>query len=62
GLAMFANLSVAGFMGALVPILLKALKIDPAIASSIFVTAFTDMFGFFCFLGLANYILANALP
>lgn len=59
GLAMFANLSVAGFVGALVPIILKTIKIDPAIASSIFVTAFTDMFGFFCFLGLANYILNN---
>ncbi len=58
-LAMFVTLSVAGFMGALVPIVLKTIKVDPAIASSIFVTAFTDMFGFFCFLGLANYILGN---
>lgn len=57
GLAMFANISVAGFMGSFVPVALKTLKIDPAIASSIFVTASTDMFGFFCFLGLANFMI-----
>ncbi|MCB1179323.1 MAG: magnesium transporter, partial [Leptospiraceae bacterium] len=54
GLAMFCNLCVAGIMGTMVPFVLRWLKIDPAVASSIFVTAFTDMFGFFCFLGLAT--------
>jgi magnesium transporter len=57
GLAMLINLTLAGFVGSSVPLLLKFLKIDPAIASSIFVTACTDMFGFFCFLGLASIFL-----
>jgi len=41
----------------LVPVLLVRLKIDPAIASSVFVTTITDIVGFFVFLGLAAYIL-----
>ncbi|HQR18354.1 MAG TPA: magnesium transporter [Gemmatimonadales bacterium] len=56
-LAMTANLAVAGFAGAFVPLLLERLKIDPAIASSIFVTTFTDMCGFFLLLGLATRFL-----
>ena len=55
--AMTGNLFVAGFAGAFVPILLEKLKIDPAIASSIFVTTFTDMCGFFLLLGLATKFL-----
>ena len=55
--AMSGNLLVAGFAGAFVPILLEKLKIDPAIASSIFVTTFTDMCGFFLLLGLATKYL-----
>lgn len=50
--AMVSNLFVAGFFGALIPFILKRLKIDPAIASSIFVTTTTDICGFFVFLGL----------
>ncbi|MDX1957809.1 MAG: magnesium transporter [Leptospiraceae bacterium] len=57
GLAMLINLSIAGLVGSVVPLILKFLKIDPAIASSIFVTACTDMFGFFCFLGLASILI-----
>ncbi|HNF16978.1 MAG TPA: magnesium transporter, partial [Leptospiraceae bacterium] len=57
GLAMLINLSIAGLIGSLVPLILKFFKVDPAVASSIFVTACTDMFGFFCFLGLAAKIL-----
>lgn len=57
GLAMWINLTIAGFVGSSVPLLLKYFKIDPAIASSIFVTACTDMLGFFCFLGLATIFL-----
>ena len=56
-LAMTGNLAVAGFAGAFVPILLEKFKIDPAIASSIFVTTFTDMCGFFLLLGLATKFL-----
>ena len=51
--AMIINLFVAGFFGALIPFVLKRLKIDPAVASSVFVTTTTDVCGFFTFLGLA---------
>ncbi|WP_133122060.1 magnesium transporter, partial [Leptospira levettii] len=54
GTAMLVNMMVASLVGSLVPILLKGMKIDPAIASSIFVTATTDVCGFFFFLGLAT--------
>lgn len=57
GSAMLFNLIVAGLIGSIIPIILKFFKIDPAIASSIFVTFCTDSFGFFCFLGLAKLIL-----
>lgn len=57
GSAMLINLIVAGLVGSGIPILLKYLGIDPAIASSIFVTTFTDIFGFFCFLGLATLFI-----
>ena len=56
-LAMSGNLAVAGFAGAFVPILLEKFKVDPAIASSIFVTTFTDMCGFLLLLGLATKFL-----
>jgi magnesium transporter len=55
--AMTANLAVAGFAGAFVPLFLQRLRVDPAIASSIFVTTFTDMCGFFLLLGLATKFL-----
>jgi magnesium transporter len=54
---MWLNLIVAGFAGAFVPILLERLGVDPAIASSIFVTTFTDMVGFLLLLGLAARFL-----
>ncbi len=57
GFAMLANMIVAGLIGSIVPLILRFFKIDPAIASSIFVTACTDTFGFFCFLGLATLFL-----
>lgn len=56
-LAMWMNLVVAGFAGAFVPIVLERLGVDPAVASSIFVTTFTDMVGFFLLLGLASWML-----
>ena len=55
--AMFGNMVVAAFAGVLVPIGLEKVGIDPALASSIFVTTMTDCFGFFAFLGLATYFL-----
>ncbi len=57
GLAMVLNLFVAGFFGALVPFVLKRWKVDPAIASSIFVTTATDIFGFLAFLQLGKMLL-----
>jgi magnesium transporter len=58
GSAMFVNLFIAGTIGSCIPLLLKILRKDPAIASSIFVTTFTDICGFFFFLGLAQYFLS----
>jgi magnesium transporter len=53
GLAMMANILIAGFAGVLVPLTLERFGTDPAIASSIFVTMTTDSMGFLVFLGLA---------
>ena len=55
--AMLGNLVIAALAGVLVPMILKLLRIDPALASSIFVTTCTDVMGFFLFLGLATYFL-----
>lgn len=52
--AMIFNLMIAGFAGGIVPLALERFGFDPAIASSIFVTTFTDVGGFFSFLGLAT--------
>ena len=53
--AMLLNLGLmAGFAGAVIPLLLKALKLDPALGSGIIVTGLTDAFGFLSFLGLAT--------
>jgi magnesium transporter len=56
-LAMTVNLLIAGFAGAFIPITLERLGVDPAVASSIFVTTFTDTFGFLLLLGLAGWLL-----
>lgn len=52
--AMCINLVIAGVAGGMVPLLLERLGFDPAVASSIFVTTFTDVGGFLSFLGLAT--------
>jgi magnesium transporter len=54
GLAMVVNMIAAGSAGILIPLALDRLKIDPAVASSVFVTTVTDVVGFFGFLGLAS--------
>lgn len=51
------NFIVAGLFGTLIPITLDNLELDPATASSVFLTALTDCFGFFTFLGLSFLIL-----
>ena len=57
--AMVINHLVAGFAGILVPLGLKRLGADPAVASSVFVTTVTDIVGFFVFLGLAALVLVG---
>lgn len=59
--AMICNLMIAALVGFLVPVILKALNYDPAVASSIFITTFTDVCGFFIFLGLAKVFLPYLL-
>jgi magnesium transporter len=56
-LAMSGNLLVAGFAGGFIPVVLERFRVDPAIASSIFVTTFTDVCGFLLLLGLAGWLL-----
>jgi magnesium transporter len=56
-LALTINLTIAGLIGALIPILLNRLKFDPALGSSIFLTMITDVIGFVSFLGLATLII-----
>ncbi len=56
-LAMTGNLFVAGFAGAFIPLILARFDIDPAVASSIFVTTFTDVCGFLLLFGLTSWIL-----
>ncbi|MCB1518923.1 MAG: magnesium transporter [Hyphomicrobiaceae bacterium] len=53
GIAMIVNMLAAGISGILIPLALDKVGIDPAIASSAFVTTVTDVVGFFAFLGLA---------
>ena len=56
-LAMVFNVFIAGSAGAFIPILLEKLNVDPAIASSVFVTTLTDIAGFAFLLGLASWLL-----
>lgn len=59
-LAMWGNLVVATVLGAAIPLLLVRFGVDPAVASTTFVTAFTDVFGFLLLLGLAATLLLPA--
>ena len=54
GLAMLGNMTMAGLVGAGVPLLLKRVGVDPAVASAVAVTTVTDVFGFLLFLGIAS--------
>ncbi|WP_276346680.1 magnesium transporter [Daejeonella sp. JGW-45] len=56
-IAMTGNLIIAGMAGSSIPLILKRVGIDPAIASSIIITTFTDVFGFLLLLGLASKLL-----
>ena len=57
GSAMIINLLAAGLSGTLIPLTLERLKVDPAVASAVFLTTVTDVIGFFAFLGLAALVL-----
>jgi magnesium transporter len=55
--AMIINLVVAGFAGTAIPLALERTGVDPAVASTVFLTTVTDVIGFFAFLGLAAWFL-----
>ena len=55
--AMVINLIAAGLAGTVIPVVLERIRIDPALASGAFVTAVTDVVGFFAFLGIAALVL-----
>jgi magnesium transporter len=57
GMAMVINMFVAATAGTLIPLSLRALKVDPALASAVFITTLTDVFGFLSFLGLGTLFL-----
>lgn len=57
GFSMVINLIIAGFFGAIIPLILKSFGKDPATSATIFITTATDVFGFFVFLGLATLII-----
>ena len=59
-LAMVINLIFAGLFGAIIPLALKRVGVDPAVASSVLLTTVTDVVGFFAFLGLAKMILLSS--
>jgi magnesium transporter len=61
-MAMVCNMLVATVAGTLVPLGLKALRVDPALASSVFITTFTDVVGFASFLGLATIFIQFLAP
>ena len=54
--SMILNMMVAGLFGILIPVTLKKMKIDPALASSVFVTTVTDVIGFLSFLGIGSLV------
>ena len=56
-LSMVVTMAAAGLMGAAVPLLLKAVRLDPALGAGVIVTTFTDVFAFFSFLGIGTLLL-----
>ncbi|CAN5708636.1 magnesium transporter [soil metagenome] len=56
-IAMLGNMLVAAFAGVMIPNILKLARVDPALASGVIVTTFTDCGGFGLFLGLATYLI-----
>lgn len=58
GVAMLANMIAAAIAGTMVPLLLRRFGADPALASGVIVTTFTDVTGYGCFLGLATLLIS----
>ncbi len=58
-LALIINFCAAALAGVLLPLMLKRMNVDPAVAGTVVVTAVTDVMGFFSFLGLATLILLH---
>ena len=56
-LAMWGNIAMAGFAGSFIPTFLEKQGYDPAVASTVFLTALTDLTGFLLLLGIANLML-----
>jgi magnesium transporter len=57
GIAMVCNMFIAGLFGSMIPVLLKTLRVDPALASGVIITTLTDISGFASFLGLATIFI-----
>lgn len=60
GSALMLNLLAAATAGVCVPLLLRVLRVDPALASAVFTTTVTDVLGFFFFLGLATIFITRS--
>jgi len=56
-IALVGNMAIAGAFGALVPLALRRFRLDPALASGIFLTMITDAMGFLLLLGLATIMI-----
>ena len=61
GLTMVLSLLIAGMLGALIPVALKRFRVDPALASSVFVVTMTDVITFFLYLIIATLVLRYKL-
>jgi len=55
--AMLMNMTAAGFAGVAIPLFLKRINIDPALAGGVIITTITDVVGIFAFLGTATIML-----
>ena len=57
GIAIILNLIAGALAGALIPVVLKRMSIDPALAGGVVLTTVTDVIGILAFIGLASYLL-----
>ena len=60
--AMIINMFIAATAGTVIPLALRAMKVDPALASSVFITTLTDVFGFASWLGLGSFFIKYLKP